>query len=131
VLVRLVDYRHTAHFSRLQRFLRKRHRIFVVFDNVNLLAAQLADDRLHAHAFHSHAGAHGIHVLVARHYGYLGALTGLARNGPDLHGAVIDFRDFRLEQVLHQLWRGPRNNHGRTLGILVHAHQHGAHSLAH
>ena len=43
----------------------ERHRVVGEFDDVDLFAAQLADDGLHAHALHAHAGAHAIHVAVA------------------------------------------------------------------
>ena len=78
-------------------------------DDVDLFAAQLADDRLHAHALHAHAGAHRVHVLVAALHRDLGALAGLARNGPDHHRVVVNLRNFRLEQIRHQLRRGARS----------------------
>src|SRR5215813_11612475 len=95
-----------AHLGRLQCFFCKGDRIFVILDDVNLLAAQLADDGLHTHPFHSDTSAHGVHIFVFRSNRNFGALTGFARDGFDLDRAVVNFRHLGLEQVLHQLRRG-------------------------
>ena len=102
----------------------------MVLDDVNLFAAQFANDRLHTHALHSHAGAHGVHVLVLRHHGDLGALAGFTGNSADHNRAVINLRHFRLEQVLYQLRRRARNHHLRPFRLFFHAHDHHAHALA-
>ena len=57
--------------------------IFRVLDDVDLFAAQLANDGLHAHALHADAGADAIDIPVAALHGDLGALAGLARDGLD------------------------------------------------
>ncbi len=44
---------------------------------------------------------------------------------------VVDLRHFRLEEVLHQLRRGPGDDHLRALGGAVHLQQHHAQPLAH
>src|ERR1700674_3310286 len=100
MLVRRIHNRHAAHFRRLQRLLRERNRILVILDDVDLFPAQLADDRLHPHALHAHAGSDRIDVLVLRHHCDLRALARFPRNRPDHHRAVINFRYFRLEQML-------------------------------
>ena len=41
------------------------HEVVAVLDDVDLLAAQLADDRLHARALHADAGADRIDVALA------------------------------------------------------------------
>ena len=69
----------------------------MVLDDVDLLAAQLTNDGLHAHPFHPHASADRIHVLVLRHHCNLGTLSGFSRNRADYHRAVVDFRHFRLK----------------------------------
>ncbi len=104
--------------------------IFVVLDDVDLFAAQFADDRLHAHALHAHARADGVHVFVFRHDGDLGALAGFTGDGADHNRAVVNFRDFGLEQVLHQFRRGARNHNLRPLRRFLDAHDHDAHALA-
>ena len=82
----------------------------MILDDVDFFAAQLADDRLHAHAFHADAGADRVDVLVFRHDGNFRALASFAGDGADHDGAVVNFRDFGLEQVLHQIGRGARNH---------------------
>ena len=99
-------------------------------DDVDLFAAQLADDGLHAHALHADAGADRVDILVAAHDGDLGALAGLAGDGADDDGAVVDFGHFGLEQLLHQLRRGAGDDHLRALGGAVDAQQDDAHALA-
>src|SRR5213075_1047097 len=47
-------------------------------DDVDLLAAQLPDDRLHARALHADAGADGVDVTFAGHHGDLRAVARLA-----------------------------------------------------
>ena len=78
----------------------------MVLDNVNLFAAQFANDRLHTHALHAHACANRIHIFVFRQHGNLGAFAGFASDGADDNRAVVNFRDFRLKQMLHQFRRG-------------------------
>ena len=67
--------------------------LFGVLDNVDLFTAELADDRLDAHALHANAGTDGVDVLVAAHDGDLGALAGFTGDGADADGAVVDLRD--------------------------------------
>src|SRR6185503_13987036 len=63
-LLLFVDDRDPADLGRRQRLLHEHDRVLVPLDDVDLLAAQLADDRLHAGALHADAGAHGIDVLL-------------------------------------------------------------------
>src|SRR5262249_24126497 len=119
-----------ADLGRLQSFLREHDGIFVKFNDVDFLAAQLADDRLHAHALQAHAGAHGVHILIFGHDRDLGALSGFTGDGTDLHRAIVNFRYLGLEQVLHQFRRSARDDNGRSLGVLVDPGQHHAHALA-
>ena len=64
MLIRPIENRDPAYFRGLQRLLRKRNWIFVVLDDVNLFAAQLPNDRLHAHTLHPDTGAYCVYVLV-------------------------------------------------------------------
>ncbi len=107
------------------------HRVFGVFDDVDLLPAQLADDGLHAHALHADARADAIHVAVAALYRDLGSLAGFARAALDGHCAIVDFRDFLLEQAHHQLGRGARHQHARAFAGLIDQPDHAAHAVAH
>src|ERR1700683_5419535 len=95
------EHASATNFRGLQSLFGESHCILVVLDNVDLLASQLADDRLHPHTLHANTSAHSIHVFVFRHDGNLGAFAGLAGNRPDDHGSVVNFRHFRLEQMLH------------------------------
>ena len=61
------------------------------------LAVQLADDALHAHAFHADARAHAIHVFVFRHDRDLGALARFTRYRADHHRAIVNFWHFALK----------------------------------
>src|SRR5229473_3011316 len=131
VLFSGIDDSDAADFGRLERLFGEGDRILVILDDVDLFAAQFADDRLYAHAFHSNASADRVHVLVFGHDGDLGALTGLASDGADHNRAVINFGNFGLEQMLYQLRRGARNHNARSLGSLFDAHDHRAHPLAH
>ena len=54
-----------ADLGRAQSMRREHDRVFGELDDVDLLAAQFADDRLHAHALHADAGADAVHVAVA------------------------------------------------------------------
>ncbi len=101
-----------------------------VLDDVDLFAAQFADDGLDAHALHADAGADGVDVLVAAHDGDLGALAGLAGDGADGHGAVVDLGDLGLEEVLDEGRGGAGDDDLRALGGAVDAEQDDADALA-
>src|SRR5207302_5544801 len=102
VVIFRVDDLDARHFCRAQRFLREGHNVFRKRNDIDFFAAQFADDGLHAHALHAHAGAHWIDVFIAAEYGDFGALTRFARRGPNLHRAVVDLRDLHFEQALYQ-----------------------------
>jgi len=59
---------------------------------VDLLAAQFANDRLHAHTLHAHARADRIDVLVAASHRYLRAFARLACRMANLYRAVVNLR---------------------------------------
>ena len=86
---------------------------------------------MHTHALHTDAGADGVDVFVAAGDGDLRALAGLTRRGADLHRAVVDFRDFHLEQALHQHGIRARHDHLRALRRAVHDPDDDAHAVAH
>src|SRR5580692_3158157 len=129
MLLLTFEDRNAADLRGLQRLLRERNRIFVILDDVDLFAAQLANDGLHAHALHAHAGADGIDVLVLRHDRDLGALARLARYGANHNGVVVNLRHFGLEQVRDQFRSRARNHNLRTLRSFFHARDHAAHTL--
>ncbi len=130
LLLAQVGDAHAADLGRLQGLLGKGSDLFAELDNVDLLAAQLANDGLHTHALHAYAGADRIHILVAGEHGNLGALTGFAGDGPDDHGVVVNLRHFALKEALHQLGNGPGNDHLRTFSGAVYTLQYDADPLS-
>ena len=102
VVVFRIDDLDARDLGRTQGFLGEGNDVFRIRNDVDFFAAQFADDGLHAHAFHAHAGAHWIDVFIAAEYGDFGALTRFARRGPNLHRAVVDLRDLHFEQALYQ-----------------------------
>ncbi len=78
-------------------------RVAVVGDDVDLLAAQLLHDGLHARALHPDARAHRVDVGVAAGHRDLRARAGLAGAGDDAHDALVDLRDLGLEELLDEL----------------------------
>jgi hypothetical protein len=102
---------------------------FGVFDDVDLFAAQFADDRLHAHALHAHAGANAIHIAIAALHGDFGALSGFPRASFDSHGAIVDFRHFLFEQTHYQFGSGARDQHAGTLARFIHELDHAANAI--
>ena len=64
------------------------------------------------------AGAHRVHVLLARDHRHLGALARLAHAAPDLDGAVVDLGHLHLEQLDEQGGIGAAHHHLRALGGL-------------
>src|SRR5512143_1457766 len=77
-------------------------RVVIVRDDVDLLAAQLLDDRLDAAALHADARADRVDVAVARRHRDLGAGARLARARLDAHDLLVDLGDLLLEQLLEQ-----------------------------
>src|SRR6267143_3394257 len=121
---------HARHFRRAQRLLRERHCLFAIRNDVDLFAAQFANDRLHAHALHAHARTHGIHVLVPACHRHLGALTRFPRRKANLHRAVVYLRHFHFEQSLHQARVCARNNYLRPFRCAIHHLDHHAQPFA-
>ncbi len=99
--VRLVDD-DLVHLGGLDRGADEARRIAVEGNDVDLLAAQLLHDRLHARALHADARAHRIDVRVAARDGDLRARARLAGARDDLDDAFVDFRNLGLEELLDQ-----------------------------
>src|ERR1700722_9610274 len=131
MLVPGVDDRDAADLGGTERMRGEDHRVFGEFDDVDLLAAQLANDGLHAHALHAYASAHAVHVAIPAHDGDFGALTGFARAAFDDHRVVVDLRNFLLEQPHHEFGRSTGHNHSRVLARLVHTADHATAAIAH
>src|SRR5690606_14318175 len=69
-------------------------------------AAEFAHDGLHAGATGADAGADGIDLGGGAGDGDLGAITGLAREGLDLDGAVGDLGDLEVKEAADKLRAG-------------------------
>ncbi len=119
-----------ADLGGLEGLFREGGDLFGELDDVDLFAAQFANDGLDAHALHADAGADGVDVLVAGHDGDLGALAGLAGDGPDGDGAVVDLGDFGLEEILDEDRRGAGDDDLRTFCGAVDAEENDADALA-
>ena len=96
------------HFGGLQRIDDECRRVRRPGNNVDLLALQFVDDRLHARAAHADAGAHGIDRGIARNHRDLCARARIAGDRFHLDDAVVDFRHFLAEQLGHELRMGAR-----------------------
>ena len=108
---------------------RKPNRIFRIFNNVDLLAAQLTDNRLHPHPLHADAGTHRIHIAIPTLHRNLRPLTSLTRTRLDRDRAVVNLGNFLLEQPAHQVTIGARNHHAWPLRRLVHHLDHATHTI--
>ena len=113
----------------LKGFLGEGGDLFGVLDDVDLLAAELADDGLDAHALHADAGADGVDVLVAGHDGDLGALTSFAGDGADADCTVVDLGNFGLEEILDEGGGGAGDDDLRALGGAVYSQKHNSYAL--
>ena len=98
---------------------RELNRIFGIFDDVDLLAAQFPDDGLNAHAFHADTGSHAVHVAITALNRDLGAFARFARATFDGHGGIVNFGNFLFKKALDQFGIGARNHHARTLAGLI------------
>ena len=124
-----------AHAGRRERLGDEARRVVVVRDDVDALAAQLADHHAHARAARADAGADRVDAVGVRDDGDLAAagdglavaaaVAGLARHLLDLDEAVGDLGHLELEQLAHELLAAPRELDLRTLGRLLDAHDDG------
>src|ERR1700693_1877747 len=94
------------------------HRVVRKFDDVDLLAAQLADNGLNSHALHADTSAHAVDIPVTADDGDLGAFPGFASTTFDHPRVVVDFWYFLLEQAGHQLRGSAGDDHPSVLSGL-------------
>src|SRR5687768_13887409 len=88
---------YLVNFSRRQSISGKHRRLVRPLNNVDLFAAELANDGLDPRTFHAYASAHWIYVALVRGYRNLCAFTRFAHGRFDHNGAIVDFRNFHLE----------------------------------
>src|SRR6185312_5003021 len=105
-------------------------RVREVLDDVDLLAAELADDGLHASAAGADAGAHRVDLLVAAGDRDLGAVARLPGEGLDLDGAVGDLGDLELEEAADELGAGAGQDDLRAAGRVLDLEQERADAVA-
>ena len=118
------------HFGGRQRVDHERRHVLRPRDDVDLLALQLVDHRLHARAAHADAGADRIDRGVARDHRDLGARAGIAGHRLDLDDAVVDLRHFLREQLGHELRVRAREENLRPARLAPHVVDIGADAVA-
>src|SRR3984957_9771711 len=99
-------------------------------DDVDLLALQFIDYRLHARAAHADAGADWIDRRIPRNHPDFRPGAGIAGNRLDLDDAVVDLRHFLREQFRHELRMGARQENLRSPGLAPHVENIGANAIA-
>src|SRR5947209_11266521 len=99
-------------------------------DDVNLLAAKLADDGLHARTLHADARADGVNVALGRGDCDLRALARFAHSRLDDDRAVINLRHFHLEEALQEFGTCARGDDLRAFRLLRHVVNDDAYALA-
>jgi hypothetical protein len=119
-----------GHVGRCQRTNHELRRVFGPQHDVHTLASQFVGHGVHAGATHADAGADGVHALVVRQHGNLGARTGVTGAALDLQQALLDLGHFLAEQLDHELGGRARQDDGSAAQRQVHFHDHGAHTVA-
>src|SRR5262249_23751420 len=117
------------HLRRAERVGDEGDRILRPLDDVDFLAAELADDRLHAGPLHADARADRIDVALARVHRDLGAIARLAHRAADHHRAVVNLRYFLFEQLDQERRIGARQDDLRPFGAAVDALDHRPHAI--
>ena len=87
------------HFRGRERTADELCRVGRPVDDVDLLAAKLLHDRLHARAAHADAGADRIDVAIVGDHRDLRASTRLTNCGLDLDDALVDLGHFLTEEL--------------------------------
>jgi len=99
-------------------------------NDVDLLALKLLHHGSDAAALHADAGPDWIDAGIAADHADLGAAARIAGGGLDLDDAVVDFRHFLREQLLHEFGMGAAEEDLRATVLPLHLHDPGAHPLA-
>ena len=117
-------------FGRLQRVDDEGRDVRRPRNDVDLLALQFVDHRLHARAAHADAGADRIDRGIARDHGDLGARARIAGDRLHLDDAVVDLRHFLREQLGHELRMRARQENLRPALLAAHVVDVGADAVA-
>src|SRR5690606_1213530 len=94
--------------------LQHRFRILVVANDINLLATELAYNRLHSGTPGSDAGADRVDLRVVAVDRDLGPVTGLAGKALDRHGTVGNLCHFQFKETAHKTVGRTRENQLRS-----------------
>ena len=125
----LVEH-HLGHLGRRQGVDDEGRGIGVPLDDVDLLALQLVDHRLHPAAPHSDTGANRIDARIVRQDGDLRARAGIARHRFDLDNAVVDLGNLLGEQPRHEFRPRARHEDLRSAQFAPHVVNVGAQPFA-
>ena len=99
-------------------------------DDVDLLAAQLLNDALHARTFHPDAGADGIDVVIMRDHRDLRPPTWFPSGALHFDDALVDLRHLLLEQLDQEAGVGARQHDLRTFAAHLDIENEGADAVA-
>ena len=121
---------HLHHLGGLQRVDDEGRGVRRPGNDVDLLALQLVDDRLHARAAHADAGADRIDRGIVRDDRDLGARARIARDRLHLDDAVVDFRHLLREQLGGELRMGAGEENLRAARLAPHVVDIGADAIA-
>ena len=121
---------HLHHFGRLQRVDDEGRGVRRPGNDVDLLALQFVDHRLHARAAHADASADRIDRGIVRHHGDLGARARIASDRLHLDDAVVDLRHFLGEQPRGELRMGAGEEDLRAAGLAPDVIDIGADAIA-
>ncbi len=85
--------------GRADRFTDVNSCVLVPFNYINFFIVQFTDDCLDANSTLPDTSSYGVDPLLGSRDGHFGALSGFAGNRADLDNAVVNFRNFVLEQT--------------------------------
>src|SRR6185369_11811288 len=114
----------------LQRIDREGREIVAPRDDVDLLALEFLHDGLDAAALHADAGADRVDRAVVADDSDLGAAARVAGGGLDLDDAVVNFRHFLREQLLHEVGMRSGKEDLRAAGFAADGHDQRADAVA-
>ncbi len=129
MLIRLIHNGDAGDFGGAKCLRDVLDRIFGEFDDVDLFAAQLTNDGLHAHALHSHACTDAIDVAIAAKDRNFRALTSFPSARFDRDRVVVNLRNFLFKEPHNQFGGRTRDQHTRVLTAPVDALDDAAHAV--
>src|SRR5258708_660479 len=98
-------------------------RVATIRNDIDLFAAQFANNTLHASAAGADTSANRIHFGIGGAHRYLRAITWFARERFDFHRAVCDFGHFDFEKTAHETAARAAENKFRAARRGIDRHQ--------